>query len=279
MRRTFFCSIVAATWFCAIFARPAKLLHSQTAPQAGNIVGANPQAGTLNATLWMRTAGEYRALCLQSFRLSLGSLKQIHAAVAASSDKPLAVVMDLDETVLDNSLFQSGVILRGEYFSDEAFNRWIRERQEDVALVPGAKAFIEAAVGMGCKVHFVTNRPEAERDCTAATLRRLGAAAGDDVEHRLWMRKDTSLKDPRRAAIAANHRILMLVGDNLADFSDEFNPKHFSKSSDPVGERLAAVEKRSDKWGVEWIVLPNPVYGDWTKPIDWKDPRGALIRK
>lgn len=245
------------------------------------IVGTNPQAGTLNATLWMRTSGEYRALCLQTYRLATESLKRLHAIAPTEVDrvgKKLAVVLDLDETVFDNSLFQSGVILRSERFSDEAFNRWIDEHRDDVALVPGSKGFIGAAESLGLRIYYITNRPESARSATVATLQRLGVAAGDDVSGRLLMRADTSLKDARRSEVTASNFVLMLVGDNLADFSDEFNPKNFAKAADPIAGRLNAVEGRAQKWGAEWIVLPNPVYGDWTKPIEWKDPAGALLR-
>lgn len=271
---------LAATAVVIVSFQTGGTLRSQTAPRPMPIVGANPQAGTLNATLWMRTSGEYRALCLQTYRMALDSLRRIKAATPENElvGKKWAVVMDLDETVLDNSLFQSGIIVRGEHFTDEAFNHWIRVNQQQVHLVPGSKEFIDAAVGMGARVHYITNRPETERAATIATLQRLGVAAGDDVSDRLQMRQGSSLKDERRAAVAKDHRVLMFVGDNLADFSDEFNPKNFANATDPLAERLNAVDSRKDKWGAEWIVLPNPVYGDWTKPISWKSPEAALLR-
>jgi acid phosphatase len=249
-----------------LISRP-NLLPAQTLPRE-----ANTQLETVYATLWVRTAGEYEAICLQTYALAAQKAKLLAERSKSSAEgKPPAVVLDLDETVMDTSNFQAELIRTGRKFSDEDFHIWIDKHPEQTKLVPGAKEFIESAESMGLTVFYISNRFDRVRAATIETCRLLGLNI-EGIEGRLFLRTDVSDKTARRDKIRQTHEILMLLGDNLADLSGEFAPAGLAKDADPVEARRAAVARSRSKLGETWFVLPNPIYGDWTKLIDWKNP-------
>jgi 5'-nucleotidase (lipoprotein e(P4) family) len=251
---------------------------------------ADEQAGreTLNATLWMQRAPEYRALAEQVSRFA----SQLMAAPAAGSAAveqqgvadgvlarmPTAVVMDLDETVLDNTVYQARLLRDRSNFNPKTWGEWVGTA--DAQAVPGAREFIAAARALGHTVFFLSNRdcaapaPTAEDPCPAktATMRnlvRLGIDLAPDPDHLLF-RKDrpewtTGIKTHRRLFIGQTYRIVALVGDDLGDFVD---PKVFAADR----ERLAT------HFGVDWFLLPNPIYGSWTAPFDSVEQKYAGLR-
>lgn len=233
----------------------------------------NPAERELYADLYVQTAAEYQALCLQTYRLAHDSLKRRLAVSADKDARPPAVVIDLDETVLDNSRYQSGCYRAEASFDPRTWAVWEKSHAGEVGLVPGATDFL-AKVGAIDKpavtVFFVSNRRD--RAGTLDAMRRLGLDPKGDADKRLLLRESDPDKDSRRKQVEKTHRIVMLVGDSLADFSSDFNPSAQAKST--FAEQKAAVEARQRKveehkgrFGEEWIILPNPVYGDWTTPL------------
>ena len=227
----------------------------------------------VNATLWMQVSPEYRAITEQVYRLatqkisapSVGSaaVEQSTFTPEALAKLPTAVVLDLDETVLDNTVYQARLIqARGEY-SAGTWGEWVRAGEAE--LVPGAREFIAAARKLGHTVFYITNRdcttpaatPQDKCPAETSTLRNLvdlGVEPAPDPE-RLLLRAErpewVSAKTTRRAFIAANYRIVALVGDDLGDFVD---PQAFA------GDR----ERLEPRFGQSWFLLPNPIYGSWT---------------
>ncbi|HYO48180.1 MAG TPA: HAD family acid phosphatase [Gemmatimonadota bacterium] len=220
---------------------------------------------TLYATLWQQTAAEYRAAAWQAYdearEVLLVALADSSwtAAVeqegAEFSGLPAAIILDVDETVLDNSPQQARVILEGGSFDPESWAVWVNEAQAPA--VPGARDFLQLADSLEVAVFYVTNRDE---PLEAATRRNL-EAAGMPVDPRVdtvlsrgeregW----TSDKTSRREVIAERYRIVLLVGD---DFND------FVAARLPRADRDRLVERYRDRWGERWIVLPNPTYGSW----------------
>jgi len=230
----------------------------------------NPSLRTLDANLWLQTSGEFRALCLQTYRMAGERLKELRKEPARDGKKD-AVVMDLDETVLDNSPFQTSLFRDGTVYSDERWGAWESGHPEEVRAVPGAVEFIAAAEKDGATVHYITNRKEGSRKPTIAALKHLGISI-EGIDARLHLMKNKERdKEERRQAVRAKYRMVMLVGDTLSDFSSEFTPAKADAGDpkalqDAINERNAKVEKlRRDRWGAEWIVIPNSSYGEWTR--------------
>lgn len=224
----------------------------------------NPQERALDANLYMQTAAEYRACCLQAYGWMTERLRTKLAAVR-NEGLPPAVVMDLDETVLDNSGFQSFLDRERLTYSDALWDRWESQYPDEVRLVPGAKAFVEAAEGMGVTVVYITNRLTRNKDATIEALKHNGLNT-DDIEERLFPKETTSDKTARRQAVERKYRVLFLVGDNLRDFSEEFvapKVKTDAERARAISERAAQVDKRRYRFGTDWFILPNPAYGEW----------------
>ncbi len=230
----------------------------------------------LGANLYMQTAAEYRACCLQTYHLAQ---LRLAALMAAKPARP-AVVMDLDETVLDNSAYESYLYESGRENSQERWLAYERDYPDRVALVPGAKPFIEKAEALGATLVYISNRAEKYRAATIQALRHVGINV-DCIEDRLYLRTDTPNKAPRREAVAAKYNVLLYFGDNLRDFSEQFAAMKLTGNEGASGyrkaiqSRLERVDTAAFHFGESWFILPNPVYGEWESLIG-DDPLGRL---
>jgi len=201
------------------------------------------------ATLWMQKSGEYRALVYQTFntaKLSFDNTK-------TKDGKKKAVVSDLDETLIDNGKMAGWQIENGVTYSSDAWHKWAQAREAEA--IPGAVEFSKYVNENGGKMFYISNRSHKEFDAIKENLIALGFP--EVTEETLLLVKDTSDKAERRDQIEKNgYEIVMLLGDNLDDFDSEVR----KKGND---ERIKHVDKNKDKYGVKYIVLPNPMYGDW----------------
>jgi len=222
----------------------------------------------LNSTLWMQTAVEYSGSARQAYAAAevmmkraladstwTASLEQAETGNETYRTKPPAVVLDVDETVLDNGPYQARLILDDEAYNPESWKSWVREAQADP--VPGALAFTQTAVQHGVQVVYLTNRDADVEEATRDNLTALGFPVNDAPDAVLTQgeKEGWSSKTARREWVAERYRILLLVGDNFGDFTSE------------ADTTLAARRQRSrafrEYWGTRWIVLPNPQYGSW----------------
>jgi 5'-nucleotidase (lipoprotein e(P4) family) len=223
---------------------------------------------TLDATLWAQTAAEYDGVARGAYRLAgammeraladstwTAALPQAEQSPAQYREKPPAVVLDVDETVLDNSAYQARLIRQDETYDTESWHAWCREGRADA--VPGALAFTKRAAARGVQVIYLTNRDSVVEAATRENLRRLGFPVVDAPDAVLTQgeRPGWTPKRARRAWAAERYRVLLLVGDNLGDFAPS------------VDTTLAARQQMADRyeafWGTRWIALPNPQYGSW----------------
>lgn len=204
-----------------------------------------------NAVLWQQHSGEYRALAFQAYnfaRLSLlERLKQVN------NDKKLCVVVDVDETVLDNSPFQGYEIKNGRSFDAKDWSNWTSKGIADT--VPGALGFLNFAASLQVETFYVTNRDTSEMKGTLSNLKTLGFPNADEAH--ILLKTTTSDKEPRRQAVLEGYHILLFCGDNLSDFSNIFYRSGKNTIEQVNAERL--------NFGTHFIVLPNPMYGDWEK--------------
>jgi acid phosphatase len=221
----------------------------------------------VRALLWMRTSGEYDALCRQAFNVALERVR--NDMKTRKGSRPAAVVMDLDETVLDNSGYSFFLLRNGLRHHETHWNAWNRENTGQVGIVPGVKEFIKAVENEGVQIVYVSNRSTALRDTTIKILLELDLATraelNDPSSVKLLLRERTSSKQSRRDIVTASYDVIALLGDNLNDFSDAFR----SPAVNSIDERRGAVKRHTDQWGTRWFVLPNPIYGYWTRYIDW----------
>lgn len=220
------------------------------------------------ATLWVQTAGEYRASALQAWRAARHSLDRALADPAWTAaleqhgdyaSLPPAIIVDADETVIDNSPFEARLVLQGTEFSESGWDRWVAER--NAGAVPGAVQFLNDAAARGVTIFYVTNRDHSGEADTLANLVRLGfpIAPGQDVLLTSGENGWNSDKSPRRRHVANRYRIVLMAGDDMNDF--------LSGTRVAPPERLAIVDRYADWWGERWIVLPNPLYGSWDRAL------------
>ena len=236
----------------------------------------------LDAVLWVQTSAEYEALTRQSFRLAEFNLGDalVDPSWTASKEQqemfarkpaelaqlPPAVILDIDETVLDNSIYQSRLIENEQEYHRESWNDFVREAASPA--IPGSKAFIQACRDARVTVLYVSNREYEVEFATRRNLVSTGLLDEDDPD--LVFSKNEragwgSDKQPRRTYLASRYRILMILGDDLNDF--------VSLGRHPAPEKRKDVaNKYSTWWGRRWIALPNPNYGGWERSLyDWND--------
>ncbi|MCX2586023.1 MULTISPECIES: 5'-nucleotidase, lipoprotein e(P4) family [unclassified Pedobacter] len=213
----------------------------------------SPARDYTNAVLWQQTSGEYRALCFQAYNFARLSLKE--ALWADTSKKPNCIIVDIDETVLDNSPFQGHEIKKGLSYDAADWTQWTSLARADT--VPGALAFLKFAAAKNIETFYLSNRDEKDYAATLKNLQAFGFPYANDAH--LLVAKGTSNKEPRRQKIAETHNILMLCGDNLSDFSNIFYRENKNT--------FEQVNENQNLFGIKYIVLPNPMYGDWEKPL------------
>lgn len=204
---------------------------------------------------FQQQSAEIRALQLQAYNVATARLD---AAVAGAPDPAkLAVVTDLDETVIDNSALLARDLANCHVY--DVWDTWLPwERDGEPTLIPGAKAFLDHADGLGVAIYYISDRADEQRSHTLETLTALGLPQ---------VTPETVLllgppKVERRALVEADHQIVLLLGDTLHDFDARFRKT-------PLADQVATVEAESAKWGTEWIAFPNAAYGTWSEaPLD-----------
>ncbi len=254
------CGMVAAR------SAPAQTAGPLVAPAP--IRTEDPSARGLDANLYMQTSAEYRACCYQAYNLATSRLKPALATLAAGA-RP-AVIMDLDETVFDNAGYQSTQIRKNLAFDQRSWDLWEEKYPDEVRLIPGAREFIQAAESLGYTVIHVSNRKEKYRAQARRALDRLGIPVKGD--HQIRLTTDTSDKTKRRQEVERDYAVLLLVGDNLRDFDEQFKAATLKEKTPAAVEgviqaRKAIVDANRAAWGDRWVIIPNPAYGEWTRPL------------
>ncbi len=232
----------------------------------------------LNAVLWDQTAVEAKAVTAGVYALARIRFDEALADKSRTADpsvqtgdfadKPPAVVLDVDDTVLNTSPYQAWNVKQGTSFDPKTWTAYVNAKIDFA--IPGAVEFTQYAASKGAKVFYVTNRTKEEEPATAVRLKALGFPMGDNVDTVLSAKEKedwTSAKSTRRAYIAKDYRLLLLIGDNLGDFTDAY------KGS--IEERQKVFDDNAQHWGKDWIAIPNPTYGSWESAAyghDFKTP-------
>lgn len=206
---------------------------------------------SIAAVLWQQRSAEYRALAYQAFNVARMQLDD-YLENNPKSDKPLAIVTDIDETILDNSPYSGKQIELDEDYTTERWDEWVDKK--NAKAVPGALDFFQYAASKGITTFYITNRDEHQKQVTVENLKSVGFPNADN-QH-ILLRGKSSEKETRRDQVNKTHNVIMLIGDNLSDFSYAFEKRS--------GEaRNKSADSLKSYFGTKYIVLPNPIYGDW----------------
>lgn len=214
-----------------------------------------PELDKITAVLWFQYAAEARALYYQAFNIASNRLADAIATNCACAK--LAVIMDIDETLLNNSPFQAALIEKETNFNSPDWKTWQEKAHSEP--LPGATNFLQYAARCNVDIFYLSNRKTNEWDATKANLDTRGFPMVDK-DHLLLLQHGDNGKESRRRYIESHYKVVLLMGDSLYDFSTVFDAKS-------IGGRFKATDMNYQKFGNEFIILPNPVYGDWETPL------------
>lgn len=205
------------------------------------------------AVLYQQSSAEIKALYYQSFNLAKMMFEQDLANTEIS--KKRAVIVDIDETMLDNSPYEAECVLSGIAYP-KRWDEWINKSSAET--LPGTLDFLNYVAAKKAEVFFVTNRTEDQREATLKNLIMKGFPFADN-QH-LMMKSDNTSKEKYRKKIAETYHISLLIGDNLSDFVGVFD-KQLPQA------REQRVDSLRNEFGKRFIILPNAMYGDWESAL------------
>lgn len=224
----------------------------------------------IQSVLWYQHSGEMQALYYQAYNIAAYRLDEY--LKKSTSKKKKAVIVDIDETLLNNSPFEAQMILSDSADWEFLWDKWIGTASADT--LPGALGFLKYAKNKGVEVFYVTNRDTSEKAFTLMNLQKFKFPFADEKHLIARITNDPS-KEKRRKQVAKEYDIVLLCGDNLGDFAGMFDNYNESISD--------SIIKHKNEFGKRFIVLPNPMYGAWENQIYGKksftDPSRDSLRK
>jgi len=224
----------------------------------------------LHSTLWVQTSAEYVVSTMQVYSMAVEDLGAAlldpdwNAVLEQGDhrgDLPPAIIVDIDETVLDNSSHAARAIIAREGFVLEIWRAWVREAAAPA--VPGAVDYLRHAEAMGVTVFFISNRSRDLEEATRRNLEAIGCPIRNDIDVVMLQEEQPGWgidKSSRRAWVADRFRVLQVVGDDLRDFV------HVPEDGDDATRIEIALAHRA-RWGEGWYMLPNPIYGGWEEAL------------
>ena len=286
--------VLALSLLAAALSLAACKPTSFTSPAAGPSAAATPKAAktasvpahdNLNAVLWVQRAAEYDAVTQTVYHAAAEeldkALKQANWDALVPTERgnaatglPPAVVMDVDETVLDNSPYQARLVRDDASYDEATWDLWVAEKKAKA--VPGVVDFAKAAAAKGVTILYISNRAVHLKDATIANLKAVGMPVKDDSvflglgTHVEGCEQDGSEKNCRRKLAGQKYRVLMQFGDQLGDFVQIV--------ANTPQDRDGLYEEYADWFGERWFMLPNPTYGSWEPAMfnnAWNQPAAA----
>jgi 5'-nucleotidase (lipoprotein e(P4) family) len=203
-----------------------------------------------NAVLWFQQSAEMQASFLQAYKHGEILLKSKLDTI--NSDKKLAIILDLDETVLDNSPYEARLIRTGANYESESWGIWCEEASANA--LPGALEFLNYAHKNGVEIFYISNRKQNLFEATLKNLQKIAAPQADSIH--LMLQTTSSDKTERRNIVKTQHHVLLYIGDNLTDYDQVY-----AERKEDLGKLL--VGKNQDELFNNFIMLPNPMYGEW----------------
>ena len=281
-------AVAALALLAACSAAPSRAPSTPLAT-ASPAPATTPADDNLNAVAWSQTAIEHDLIYLQTYRDAEARLlpaladKQWDALPKDDRLAPVkglkpAVVLDIDETVLDNSPYQARLIKSGGEFNEADWAAWCKE--ERARALPGVVEFTQFAASHGVAVIYISNRAKDLDQATLSNLRKAGLPVsgpeaflglGTFVED---CEQFGTEKGCRRQLVSRKYRVLMQFGDQIGDFATVL--------ANNAEGRQKAMTPYMDWVGTRWFVLPNPTYGAWEPALfnnDWSAPRDERRRQ
>jgi acid phosphatase len=224
----------------------------------------------LHSTLWVQTSAEYVISTKQVYSMATQDLgaalrdpnwNAVLEQGDHGGDLPPAIIVDIDETILNNAGHAARAIIARKGFVQEIWRAWVREKVAPA--VPGAVDYLLEAEAMGITVFYMSNRFHDLEEATRKNLEAVGCPLRKDIDVVLLREEKPGWgigKSPRRAWVAENFRVLQIVGDDLRDFV------HVPEDDDDAA-RIEIALSHHDRWGEGWYMLPNPIYGGWEQAL------------
>lgn len=241
------------------------------------------QAQSMLSVLYAQSSAEYEASNIQTYVNAKSALDKAlndlnwTAAIEQKENfknKPPAIILDIDETVLNNIPFQARSIINGQSYPT-GWLEWMLEESSDA--VAGVSDFLEYAQSKGVKIFYVTNRIAVAEDATRNNIQKLGLPLDTDRDVLLMKNENdwTSDKVSRRELVAKDYRILLLIGDQLGDFLP------LDETTLELDSRKNLAETYDHMWGSKWFMITNPMYGRWEASIynnEYPDTEDELMQ-
>ena len=202
---------------------------------------------------WQNFSPEYDALCIQAYNIAKNRIDKLNIN---DSNKPLAIIADIDETMLNNLPYNQMLIDSSLKFSQKTWSQWVNKKIAKP--IPGALNFFNHVDSIGIEIIYISNRKIENYEPTKLNLINAGFPFNDNTI--MLLRDIDSNKEKRRNTIG-NFNVVMLLGDNLADFKDSFYGK-----SNVDKKKIVELEKK--KFGNEFILFPNLIYGPWEEGFE-----------
>lgn len=213
------------------------------------VIGCSPKYSQKDHSMyWQKNAAEYHALCIQAYNVAKVKVDQ---ALAGTSEKPLAIIADIDETVLSNQPYNEMLIAKNISFTQENWAEWVNKKS--AVPIPGALEFYNYADSLGIEVIYLSNRRVENYAPTKANLISAGFPFDDNTI--MLLRDKDDNKKARRKQLAL-YNVVLLIGDNLSDFDESFYKQ-------PNDIRIDRLKDTSALFGEKFILIPNLIYGSW----------------
>ena len=293
--------IIAASLFFSASADTAAASSSALQEEMQYLTASQlAEEENLLAILWVQRSAEFRGLSYQAYNLAamevdkaIKQRREIETALRKIKAKdnpptrpeylhPLAVVLDIDDTIVSHAPLEFYYLEHPEAKADyNAWNQWIVQHNE---LLPGARDFLKYADKHGVHVFYVTGRGPQDKDITVRFLQKADLPFSDATH--LLMNDRSGSKKNHFAKLARRYDIICYLGDNVADFPigavrDENNVIYKTEKQsvkrktempldipsilkhDKNKKRNAIIDRHKELFGTKFILLPNPMYGDW----------------
>jgi acid phosphatase len=265
-------------YFCLILCTFIDNIHAKEKELDNSL-----QAQSMLSVLYAQSSAEYEASNIQTYVNAKSALDRAlndlswTAAIEQKENfknKPPAIILDIDETVLNNIPFQARSIINGQSYPI-GWLEWMLEESSDA--VAGVSDFLEYAQSKGVKIFYVTNRIAVAEDATRNNIKKLGLPLDTDRDVLLMKNENgwTSDKVSRRELIAKDYRILLLIGDQLGDFLP------LDETTLELDSRKNLADTYKHMWGSKWFMITNPMYGRWEASIynnEYPDTEDELMQ-
>lgn len=210
----------------------------------------------VQSVLWYQSSVERKMIYAMSFKRAEQLLKQ-NMQKYGKSKKQLAVVVDIDETILDNSPYEGYLIKNQMAFTPETWQHWVNKAKAD--LLPGSRDFLTKVEQSGIEIFYISNRSMEDLEPTMQNL-RMHELPFIDPGH-IMLKTDLSSKTDRKKVIQESYKIILSVGDQYSDFDSEGYALNFEVGMEQANYQLA------DSVLNHFVLLPNPMYGEFEKMI------------